>query len=178
MVQALELTLDRTGDERVRAEWRALAEAGLPSLDDHTGATNRPHLTLDVRDHVHPETEPGLPALLDRLPLRLQLGSVLLFRARRRWVVARHVVVDRPLLDLHEAVAAVLGPGSSPLTATGSWIPHVSVARNVSEDQLPAVLEVLSRTPAYAVTARRLRRWDQDARRAWDVGQASGDRSL
>lgn len=178
MVQAVELTFDRSGDDRVRAEWRALQDAGLPSLADHTGVTNRPHLTLDVRDRLDPTAETALPHVLPLLPVRLQLGAVLLFRARRRWVVARHVVVDRPLLDLHDAVASVLGDGSSSLTAPGSWIPHVTVSRGVAEDRLADVLGLLAQTTPYAVTALRLRRWDQDAGEAWEVPQPSAGRSL
>lgn len=178
MVQAVELTLDRTSDDRVRAEWAALRDAGLPSLADHTGATNAPHVTLHVRDDLAPEGEDRLVPLADRLPLELWVGSVVLFHSRRRWVVARQVVVDRALLDLHDGVAAAVGGGGSPLTLPGRWVPHVSIARGVRDEQLPAVLGLLATTPPYAATATRLRRWDQAARQAWDVGQASTGRSL
>ncbi len=178
MVQAVELTLDRTSDDRVRAEWAALQEAGLPSLADHTGATNRPHVTLHVRDAMGTAAEERLLPVAQRLPLDLWVGSVVLFHARRRWVLARQVVVDRALLDLHEAVADAVGGGGSPLTLVGRWVPHVSVARGVRDEQLPEVLALLATTPPYAATALRLRRWDQDRREAWDVGQASTGRSL
>lgn len=178
MVQAVELTLDAPGDERVREEWAALREAGLPSLADHTGATNRPHVTLHVRDTMTPAAEDGLLRVVRRLPLRLSLGPLVLFHARRRWVVARHVVVDRPLLELHEEVAEVVGGGGSPLTVPGSWVPHVTLARGVRDEQVAEVLGVLAQAPAYAAQALRLRRWDQEARQAWDVGQASTGRSL
>ena len=39
MVHALDVTFDRLTDDRVRAEWQALRDAGLPSLARHTGAT-------------------------------------------------------------------------------------------------------------------------------------------
>ena len=178
MVQAVELTLDRASDDRVRAEWVALQEAGLPSLADHTGATNAPHVTLHVRDALEPAGEDRLVPVADRLPLELWVGSVVLFHARRRWVVARQVVVDRPLLDLHDAVADAVGGGGSPLTLVGRWVPHLSIARGVRDEQLLAVLALLATAPPYAATAVRLRRWDQDRRQAWDVGQASTGRSL
>lgn len=178
MVQAVELTLDRASDERVRSEWAALQEAGLPSLADHTGATNAPHVTVHVRDTMDPAGEDRLRPLAGRLPLELWVGSVVLFHARRRWVVARQVVVGRPLLDLHDAVADAVGGGGSPLTLPGRWVPHLSLARGVRDGQLPAVLGLLATTPPYAATAVRLRRWDQERREAWDVGQASTGRSL
>ncbi len=178
MVQAVELTLDAPGDERVRGEWAALREVGLPSLADHAGATNRPHVTLHVRDAMAPVAEDGLLRVVRRLPLRLSLGPLVLFHARRRWVVARQVVVDRALLELHEEVTEVVGGGGSPLTLPGSWVPHVTLARGVRDEQVTEVLGVLAQAPAYAVVALRLRRWDQAAREAWDVGQASTGRSL
>ena len=108
MVQALELTFDRRADEAVRAQWDALKDAGLPSLARHTGPTNRPHVTLDTRDEVADEVEPELAPVALRLPIELLIGAPLLFHARRRWVLARHVVVDRPLLELHAHAQAVL----------------------------------------------------------------------
>ncbi|GAA1478666.1 2'-5' RNA ligase family protein [Nocardioides aestuarii] len=178
MVQAVELTLDRTSDDRVRAEWAALRDAGLPSLADHTGETNAPHVTLHVRDAMEAAAEERLLPLPDRLPLELWVGSVVLFHSRRRWVVARQVVVDRTLLEFHEAVGAAVGGGGSPLTVPGRWVPHLSIARGVRDDQLPQVLALLATTPPYAATALRLRRWDQDRRQAWVVDQASTGRSL
>ena len=70
MVHALDVTFDRLTDDRVRAEWQALRDAGLPSLARHTGASNRPHLTLDSRDRVDPEAEAGLVTVAARLPRR------------------------------------------------------------------------------------------------------------
>lgn len=177
-MQAVELTLDPPGDDRVRAEWGALQQAGLPSLADHTGASNRPHVTLHVRDVVTPDAEHALVPVAARLPLGLRAGGLLLFHARRRWVVARQVVVDRALLDLHAALADAVGGGGSELTLPGRWVPHLTLARGVREEQLPAVLALLAETPAYDVSAQRLRRWDQEARSAWDVAQAPPERSL
>ena len=106
MVHALDVTFDRTDDDRVRAEWRALQDAGLPSLARHTGASNRPHLTLTCRDRVDPAAEAALPTVDGLLPLALQLGDrAAVPRQAAGGSLARHVVVDRPLLDLHDTVA-------------------------------------------------------------------------
>jgi len=179
MVQALDLTFDRPTDDRVRAEWDALRDAGLPSLARHTGATNRPHLTLDTREKVGADADAGLAEVAARLPLDVRVGTVLLFHARQRWVLARHVVVDRALLDLHEYALAALGVGGSPLTGRGRWVPHVTLARGVSDEQLPAALALVADAPPFTARALRLRRWDQPAGEAWEVSpQAPTGRSL
>lgn len=178
MVQAVELTFDRSTEDRVLAEWAVLQDAGLPSLADHTGATNRPHVTLHVRDALAASGEGRLDELVRRLPLPVRVGGVVLFHARRRWVVSRQLVVDRALLDLHDAVTSAVGGGGSPLTLPGRWVPHVTLARGVRDEQLPAVLGLLADAPAYAGLGLRLRRWDQATRHAWSIAQTSTERSL
>ena len=180
MVQALDLTFDQPTDERVRAEWDALRDAGLPSLARHTGATNRPHLTLHSRARVSAESEAALAEVVHRLPLDVRVGTLLLFHARQRWVLARHVVVDRRLLGLHEHVADALGPGGSPLTEPGRWVPHLTLARGVTDAQLPTALGVVAESPPFTARALRLRRWDRPAGEAWDVApqEPSAGRSL
>ncbi|QZY30083.1 2'-5' RNA ligase family protein [Nocardioides coralli] len=182
MVQALDVTFDRPSEARVRAAWEELRDAGLPSLARHTAPSNRPHLTLDSRDAVPAAAEAGLAVVAARLPLEVRIGSLVLFRARQRWVVARHVVVDRPLLELHEHVHAVLGPGGSPLTLPGQWVPHLTLARGVTDDDLPRALALAGAAPPFTATALRLRRWDDEAGEAWDVhaveGQTPSERSL
>jgi len=51
-VRSIELTFDEETESAVRADWRALAGAGLPSLARHSGPTNRPHLTLAAGDDL------------------------------------------------------------------------------------------------------------------------------
>ena len=105
MVHALDVTFDRLTDDRVRAEWEALRDAGLPSLARHTGASNRPHLTLDSRDQVDPEAEAGLVHGGGAVPLRRTGRDGAALPRQAAWVLARHVVVDRPLLELARARA-------------------------------------------------------------------------
>lgn len=45
-LHALELVPDDVGETVVRHDWQTLREAGLPSMADHTGASNTPHVTL------------------------------------------------------------------------------------------------------------------------------------
>jgi hypothetical protein len=59
-VVSLELVLDARTDASVRREWALLKAAGPPSQARHTGASNRPHVTLLVRSALHdlPGAEP------------------------------------------------------------------------------------------------------------------------
>ncbi|MFS0865779.1 2'-5' RNA ligase family protein [Microbacterium sp. 179-B 1A2 NHS] len=51
-VVSIELLLDEATERAVRAEWAALAAAGLSSLGRHPSPSNRPHVTLLVRERV------------------------------------------------------------------------------------------------------------------------------
>ena len=169
MTQALELTFDRRADEAIRAQWEQLRAAGLPSMARHTAPTNRPHLTLDARETVPPEIEASLGPVALRLPVELLVGAPLLFHARRRWVLTRHVVMDRALLELHAHALALLGHEADSLTTPGRWVPHVTLARGVTDEQLPVALKLVSTAPPVKAIALRLRRWDSEAARAWEV---------
>ena len=169
MTQALELTFDRRADEAIRAQWEELRAAGLPSMARHTAPTNRPHVTLDARETVSPEVDAALGPVALRLPIEVVVGSPLLFHARRRWVLTRHVVMDRSLLELHAHALALLGPEDGSLTSPGRWVPHVTLARGVSDEQLPAALKLVSTAQPLTAVALRLRRWDSEASRAWEV---------
>ena len=43
---SIELVLAGAADQAVRDDWASLVRAGLPTQARHTGASNRPHLTL------------------------------------------------------------------------------------------------------------------------------------
>lgn len=170
-MQSVELLLDEATDAHVREQWRLLVEADLPSQARHTGATNAPHVTLAVREAVADSAERGLCRVAQRLPLPVRLGAVTVF-GRHRYVLVRLVVADRPLLDLHAAVADVLGPdGGDPLTAPGRWTPHVTLARGLDADQVARALTALGGSGPVDGAAVVCRRWDPVARRAWAVGE-------
>ncbi len=168
-MQSLELILDAASDREVRRQWAALAEAGLPSLASHRGESNRPHVTVDARELVPAERDDRLHGLVGLLPMPLRIGSPLLFRHRRGFVLARQVVVTRELLGLHARAQLLLGPGGSPLTRPDAWTPHVTLARGLGLDQLPLALEAAGTSPLDA-TATHLRRWDSEVARVWMLG--------
>lgn len=167
MVQTVELLPDDATDAVVRAQWEALAAAGLPSQGRHAGATNRPHVTLAVCAAIPASVEPRLAGAVAALPAPLRLGGLVVLGDRRR-VLARLVVPTAELLTLHAEVAGVLDgcPGQRDLLAPGRWTAHVTLARGLREDQLGAGLAVCAgqEVDGFAVAARR---YDGDSRTAW-----------
>lgn len=136
---SIELLLDPATEAAVRAEWDALAAAGMSSLAHHTSESNRPHVTLLVRTDLalfdaHPLLEPS--------PFAVTLSAPVLFGAGERRVLARSIVPTAELLDIHAAVHAVAGRGDdAPHTAPGEWTPHVTLARRLRVVDLAAALD-------------------------------------
>lgn len=196
MVQSVELVLDEALDARVRQQWRALAEAGLPSLARHTGPSNRPHVTLVVASGVAPEHEDRLTAALADgsdtdapvpapVPLPLLLGGYVVFGTHKH-VLARSVVPTAALLALQaRAWQAWDGVLERPETVRpGRWTPHVTLAKHLTDAQVAHALTALRAGPGpdadrpgrseqadegHAVA---LRRWDGERRIDWQVAPA------
>ena len=176
MVQSVELLLDPDLDARVRAQWRALVEAGLPSLGRHTGATNAPHVTLTVASGVGPAHEERLVDALPPadLPLPVLLGGYVVFGTHKH-VLARLVVPTARLLDLHARAAAAWSDALEvPETAlVGRWTPHVTLASHLTDTQLGQALTALrGLDPAVhdgAGSSVPVRRWDGTAKEAWPL---------
>ena len=161
MVQSVELLLDDATDWAVREQWRALAAASLPSQARHGGASNRPHVTLAVADAMPDELDAPLAAAACVLPLPVRVGALVCFGHHRR-VLARLVVPTRELLDLHADVAAIVQgcPGPGRLLEPGQWTAHVTMARNLRDDQLAAALAALGRVVELEGQVVSVRRWD------------------
>lgn len=168
-VQTVELLPDDATNAVVREQWEALATAGLPSQARHTGATNRPHVTLAVCSAIPASLEPGLVAAVAALPLPLRLGGLLVFGVHRR-VLARLVVPTVELLRLHAAVEVVLAdcPGRGPLLSPARWTAHVTLARGLREEQLGAALTACSGEEVDG-TAVGARRYDGGTRTDWPL---------
>lgn len=157
---SLELTFDDASDTAVRREWDALLGAGLPSQAQHTGSSNRPHVTMLVRSSLG--TVDG-STLEGELPLSLTLGAPVLFGLGQSRVLARSVVPSAALLSLHAALHAEAGEGSEgDHTAPGAWTPHVTLARRVPLARVPEALAVVAVCGGAELPVRAtcLRRWD------------------
>ncbi|QIG39833.1 2'-5' RNA ligase family protein [Microbacterium sp. 4R-513] len=158
---SVELLLDPGSERAVRDEWTRLVEAGLPSAGRQTAPSNRPHVTLAVRERVDAST---LSSVADALPLEIELGGMLLF-GRDRFVLARQVIVSAALLELHREIARIVGPPEPHYANTGPdhWTPHVTLARRMSAPQVAQALEALDARPI-AGQATGLRVWDATAK--------------
>lgn len=163
-VVSLEFVFDAVGDAAIRREWEILERAGLPNQSRHTGATNRPHVTLLVRTRL---TDLDGGALEPHLPLGVGLGAPLLFGGLRTRVLARSVLPTPGLLGLHAAVHALAGGGDdAPHTVPGDWSPHVTLARRLPTDRVGEALAALAEQGGDRIDARviGIRRWDAGAR--------------
>ena len=158
--------------------WRALADAGVPSLADHAGATNRPHVTLLAAHGLGGSADDAVRAIAAAAPLpTLRLGGLLVFGVPPRGLVlARQVVVDETLLALHGRIHAAVdaSPGEArphddtdaetvevvPHTRPGSWTPHVSLALRLTTEDLAQAVDALGRVDPLDAPCAGLRRWD------------------
>ncbi|QCR20378.1 2'-5' RNA ligase family protein [Agrococcus sp. SGAir0287] len=159
-ITSIELLLDADAEAAVRAEWDALAAAGLSSLAPHTAPSNRPHVTLLARRGGVPHP---LPVPDDALPVPLVLGAPLLFGDGDRRILVRSVVPSKALLALHAAVRDAAGVGDDvEHMAPGAWTPHVTLARRLRLADLERALPLVGGAlPCEGVA---LRRWDAGTR--------------
>ena len=155
-IVSIELLLDAATEAAVRAEWDALAAAGVSSLAGHTAVSNRPHITVLVRPALDP-FEPR--AALGQLPMPVTLGAPVLFGSGDRRVLVRSVIPTEQLLSLHAAVHASVPPGDdAPRTDPGQWTPHVTLARRIRLADLPVALRCVEGDLAGDIVT--MRRWD------------------
>ncbi len=168
MVASVELLLDPATDTDVRRQWDALIAAGLPSAGRHTGASNRPHVTLAVAATVPPDRESLIVAAAggSRLPLPLSLGGLVVF-GRGPFVLARQVVVTAELLDLQTDITKAVGAGL-PHSTPGSWTPHITLASRLTAADLGRAVELTVGTVVSA-SAVGVRRWDGDRKVEWII---------
>ncbi|WP_243074099.1 2'-5' RNA ligase family protein [Microbacterium sp. SS28] len=165
---SVELTLDAETEASVRDDWDRLLAADLPSSGRNPSPSNRPHITVAVRDRLDAVAFTRVAALL---PIRLELGGALLLGHRERYVLARHVVVSAALLDLHRAVADLAGRPEPRYSNTGPdrWTPHVTLARGLTAMRLATALRTI-RAANVVGEAVGLRVWDAEARTITTLG--------
>lgn len=175
MVQSVELMADPALDAWIWTQWRALEAAGLPSQVKHGSLTNWPHVTLAVAQEIPPEVDAAMSTeVRDALPLPTRVGGVIWFPGRRH-VVARAIIASNALLDLHNVIThSMTGlDGQGARMAPGAWTPHITLARGVRTEQLPAVIAALAGVEGIAGeqsgTFIACRRWDSDARITWEL---------
>ena len=161
-MHSVELILDDDTDRQVRAEWAALAAAGLPSQARHTGASNRPHITLALSDTLTEDVAHRLGAACRPTSRFPSPSAGCCSSARRGWCWPGRSIASAALLDLQSRVRAALDDPVDPhdTFGPGRWTPHVTLARRLRPDQIGTALTQL--TPLAPITGElvRARRWD------------------
>lgn len=168
MRQSVDLLLDEDSEQAVVDQWRTLEAAGLASQSRHRGDSNRPHVTLTEVDAITLRVEEEITrACVAALPLDTRLGPLVLL-GRGRPVLARQVLAQPAVLEVHRVVSALVGVEADrdSTVAPGRWVPHVTLARRMPLDQLSRAVELLAGDER-AVRLVAARRWDGVARRAW-----------
>lgn len=169
MVQSVELLFDKPTDDAVRADWRHLWDAGLPSRTRVSAQSNRPHITLFVARHMPPEVDELLRRGVPTPSFPLRLGGLTLFGGRYV-TLSRLVVPSKALLSLHRSVFDLARSAMEipPHIRPGEWTPHVTLARRLPADQLPEAVRLLG-TADIIGRAAAVRRWDGDAKQEWNL---------
>ena len=168
MAHSIELLLDSHSDAAVRAQWQALADAGLPSQVRVKSATNRPHITLVAAPRISADADEGLRGLAARLPLDCVVGAPLVFSGPRL-SLARLIVPSSELLDVHAEVYRLTLPHITgdpyPHCSPGRWTPHATLGRRYTADEIGPALAVVNGCGGdLAARVVGLRRWDSDER--------------
>ncbi|BBY15591.1 2'-5' RNA ligase family protein [Mycolicibacterium litorale] len=167
MVHSVELLFDPATDAAVRGIWDDLSAAGVRSQAANRSPSNRPHVTLTVAERMADGVNDALRPLLAMLPFDGLIGAPMLFGARTL-ILVRLLVPSTPLLDLHREVDRVCRPHIDgdplPHTAPGQWTPHVTLARRVPPEQLPAAMAVRGLNGDLSCRIVGLRHWDGNDR--------------
>lgn len=155
-MRSIELILDSASDAAVREDWATLERAGIPNLSRHSGASNRPHVSLVVGPSLEDSEE--LRVAFTVLPISAALTSLVVFGTPPRGLVlSRLVGVSRPLLDLHHRAHA-LSPKTLPLSHPGAWTPHVTLGSRLTPTQLGLAVPLVGSVIEASLVGARL--WD------------------
>ena len=157
MALAVCLLLDPRADAAVRAMWRRLEHAGVPTLLSHTHGRHVPHLTYAaLRGGDLDEVAASLIALPPEEPLPLRFDALGTFRRSRCWLAP---AATTELVTRQEAVVGALTAGGAALHhhyRPGRWLPHLTLAPRLHLAQLPTVAGEVYAVLPLAATADRV----------------------
>ena len=141
MADALECYFDDEADAAVRALWQRLEQAGVPSMASRTHRGHRPHLSFAVAGAIPAAARKSLAADLAMLAMpRLWLYTLGTFPTSQNALLLG-AVTDAELLAVHVAVHdALAGRVRDPWAyyMPGAWVPHCSLAEELTPAQLAA----------------------------------------
>ncbi|MDQ0736473.1 2'-5' RNA ligase family protein [Arthrobacter agilis] len=167
MADSVELLLGPASESFLLEDWAALEAAGLPNQSQHQSFSNAPHITLAAAARIDDRYDAGLASAAEGDALQLVTAGFLVFPTRRKFVLARQVVADTVLTDLHHRVWLALDgvPDAVPTTVRGAWTPHITLGHGLTADQLTSALGILRNGPPEQLHTGIVRRWDAQAKR-------------
>jgi 2'-5' RNA ligase len=146
VAQSLECYFDGEAETAVRALWQRLEQAGVPSPASSPHGHHRPHVTFALGSAIPPAARRDLATDLSRLALpSLWLYTLGSFPTSDN-VLFLGAVTDAELLAVHVAVHDTLaGRVRDPWAyhLPGAWLPHCTLAEDVTPAQLAAAFATL-----------------------------------
>ena len=138
-MHSIELLPDAAGMTVIRRSWQALNTVGLPSMLDHTKASNAPHVTCTAVPELDPADERLAAELFaPLLPIRAELSGLVILGEGKKVILARLVSMPdaavSAVLQLREATGGHSHAG---------WLPHVTLGRRIPREHLPLALDAL-----------------------------------
>lgn len=155
-LHALELLFDDQDQDVVRRDWEALHAAGLPSMLDHHGASNAPHVTVLSAAQLPEAVEARAVALLaPLLPVAVRTSGLLLLGGARVTVARSLDAADAVVAAVLELRRSVDGPQHA------GWLPHVTLARRMPRGDVGRAVSLLGHEDRM-FSCVQLRRWDPE----------------
>jgi 2'-5' RNA ligase len=157
LAHAVEMFFDEEADAAVRALWQRLDEAGAPSLAQLGHRRHRPHVSLAVAGAIPQLARDALRMELGLLTLpRLWLYTLGAFPTEQNGLILG-AVVDAELLAVHSAAHdALAGRVGQPWAhyLPGAWVPHCTLAQDLTSRQLAAGFAALHPVTPIRATVR------------------------
>jgi 2'-5' RNA ligase len=139
VAEQLAFFFDDDADDAVRALWRKLDKAKVPSMAGYSHRKHRPQVTFAVAGSIPVKARAALKADLGMLSLpALWLYTLGTFAAAEHSLFLG-AVTDTELLAVHSTVHdALAGKVRNPWAyyLPGAWVPHCTLAQDVTSDQL------------------------------------------
>jgi hypothetical protein len=146
---------DEEAESAVRALWRRLDQAGVPSLAKHPFGRWPPRVTFAAAKAIPRKTRDALRDELRTLAIpNLWLSNLGTFPNSEN-VLMLGAVVDAELLAVHSAIHDVLaGKVQSPSAyyLPGSWVPHCTLTQGIEHHQMVEGLAALHPVDRIAAT--------------------------
>ena len=143
---AIELALDPAASAVVRCIWRELEAAGITYMA-RSGA--HPHISFGIWEALDlPVAQAELAVVAREIePLPVTLASVRRFTTGAVFLAPE---LTSELTELHARFHrrfARFGTGAWEHYAPGLWVPHCTLAMDLTEDLMPMALEIARRVP-------------------------------